>query len=132
MNTNIDAAYSTLRSAIQRYQEKVSAVKPEDEWQENVVDSLQSFFSEIEYALCSGKRNMEHYTSATPLQRFEEIKRVFSFISYFEGPEPENEDFDPLTFSECLSHLPEYIGEDETQNLCRIMNEIFAQMLVGE
>ena len=132
MNTNIDAAYSTLRSAIQRYQEKVSAVKPEDEWQENVVDSLQSCVSEIEYALCSGKRNMEHYTSATPLQRFEEIKRVFSFISYFEGPEPENEDFDPLTFSECLSHLPEYIGEDETQNLCRIMNEIFAQMLVGE
>jgi len=50
MNTNIDAAYSTLRSAIQRYREKVSAVKP----------------------------------------------------------------------------------EDETQNLCRIMNEIFAQMLVGE
>lgn len=132
MNTNIDAAYSTLRSAIQRYREKVSAVKPEDEWQENVVDSLQSFFPEIEYALCSGKRNMEHYTSATPLQRFEEIKRVFSFISYFEGPEPENEDFDPLTFSECLSYLPEYIGEDETQNLCRIMNEIFAQMLVGE
>lgn len=132
MNTNIDAAYSTLRSSIQRYREKVSAVKPEDEWQENVVDSLQSFFSEIEYALCSGKRNMKHYTSATPLQRFEEIKRVFSFISYFEGPEPENEDFDPLTFSECLSHLPEYIGEDETQNLCRIMNEIFAQMLVGE
>lgn len=132
MNTNIDAAYSTLRSAIQRYREKVSAVKPEDEWQENVIDSLQSFFSEIEYALCSGKRNMEHYKSATPLQRFEEIKRVFSFISYFEGPEPENEDFDPLTFSECLSHLPEYIGEDETQNLCRIMNEIFAQMLVGE
>ena len=132
MSINIDATYSTLCSRIQCYRVKVSAVKPEDEWQENVVDSLQSFFSEIEYALCSGKRNMEHYTSATPLQRFEEIKRVFSFISYFEGPEPENEDFDPLTFSECLSHLPEYIGEDETQKLCRTMNEIFAQMLVGE
>ena len=105
MNTNIDAAYSTLRSAIQRYREKVSAVKPEDEWQENVVDSLQSFFSEIEYALCSGKRNMEHYTFATPLQRFEEIKRVFSFISYFDGPEPENEDFDPLTFSVSIHAL---------------------------
>ena len=69
---------------------------------------------------------MDHYTSATHLQRFEETKRVFSFISYFEGPEPENEDFDPLT------RLPEYIGEDETQNLCRTMNEILAQMLVGE
>ena len=132
MNVNIDAAYSTLHNMIQRYKEKVSAVKPEDEWQENVVNSLDAFFSEIEDILYSGKRNMDHYTSATPLQRFEEIKRVFSFISYFEGPELENEDFDPLTFSECLSHLPEYIGEDETQNLCRIMNEIFAQMLVGE
>ena len=132
MNTNIDSAYSTLRSMIQRYREKVSAIKPEDEWQENVINSIQAFFSEIEDTLYSGKRNMEHYTSATPLQRFKETKRVFSFISYFEGPEPENEDFDPLTFSECLSHLPEYIGEDEIQNLCRIMNEIFAQMLVGE
>lgn len=75
---------------------------------------------------------MERYASATHLQRFEETKRVFSFISYFEGPEPENEDFDPLTFSECLERLPEYIGEDETQNLCRTMNEILAQMLVGE
>lgn len=132
MNTNIDAAYATLCSMIQCYREKVLAVKPEDEWQENVINSIQAFFSEIEDSLYSGKRNMEHYTSATPLQRFEETKRVFSFISYFEGPEPENEDFDPLTFSECLEHLPEYIGEDETQNLCRIMNEIFAQMLVGE
>lgn len=132
MSINIDATYSTLCSMIQCYREKVSAVKPEDEWQENVINSLDSFFSEIEDSLYSGKRNMERYTSATPLQRFEEIKRVFSFISYFEGPEPENEDFDPLTFSECLSHLPEYIGEDETQKLCRTMNEIFAQMLVGE
>lgn len=132
MNTNIDSAYATLCSMIQCYREKVSAVKPEDEWQENVVDSLQSFFSEIEYELCSGKRNMDHYTSATHLQRFEETKSVFSFISYFEGPEPENEDFDPLTFSECLERLHEYIGEDETQNLCRTMNEILAQMLVGE
>lgn len=132
MSINIDATYSTLCSMIQCYREKVSAVKPEDEWQENVINSLDAFFSEIEDTLYSGKRNMEHYTSATPLQRFKETKRVFSFISYFEGPEPENEDFDPLTFSECLSHLPEYIGEDEIQNLCRIMNEIFAQMLVGE
>lgn len=132
MNVNIDSAYSTLCSAIQRYREKVSAVKPEDEWQENVINSIQAFFSEIEDALYSGKSNMERYAHATSLQRFEETKRVFSFISYFEGPEPENEDFDPLTFSECLERLPEYIGEDETQNLCRIMNELFAQMLVGE
>ena len=132
MSINIDATYSTLCSMIQCYRVKVSAVKPEDEWQENVINSLDAFFSEIEDSLYSGKRNMERYTSATPLQRFEEMKRVFSFISYFEGPEPEKEDFDPLTFSECLSHLPEYIGEDETQKLCRTMNEIFAQMLVGE
>lgn len=132
MNTNIDSAYSTLCSMIQRCREKVSAVKPEDEWQENVINSIQAFFSEIEDALYSGKSNMERYAHATSLQRFEETKRVFSFISYFEGPEPENEDFDPLTFSECLERLPKYIGEDETQNLCRIMNEIFAQMLVGE
>ena len=132
MNANIDSAYSTLCSMIQRYREKVSAVKPEDEWQENVINSIQAFFSEIEDALYSGKSNMERYAHATSLQRFEETKRVFSFISYFEGPEPENEDFDPLTFNECLERLPKYIGEDETQNLCRIMNEIFAQMLVGE
>jgi hypothetical protein len=114
---------------IQRYREKVSAVKPEDEWQENVINSIQAFFSEIEDALYSGKSNMERYAHATSLQRFEETKRVFSFISYFEGPEPENERIDPHSFGGCLSLMYELIGKNETQTLCRAMNEIVILML---
>ena len=139
MSINIDATYSTLCSMIQCYREKVSAVKPEDEWQENVINSLdalcslQEFFSEIENTTLSCIKEVERYDIyPTSYERFEATYRMFGNFLWFESSQSDNARIDPHSFGGCLSLMYELIGKNETQTLCRAMNEIVILMLRSE
>lgn len=133
MDTNIENAFSKLLNIIQSCREKVVAVNPEDEWQEYALCSLQEFFSEIENTTLSCIREVERYDIyPTSYERFEAAYRMFANFLWFASSQSDNERIDPHSFGGCLSLMYELIGKNETQTLCRAMNEIVILMLQSE
>ena len=133
MNTDMENAFSKLLNIIQSCREKVTVVKPDDEWQEYSLCCLQEFFSEIENTTLSCIREIEHCpTYPSSYERFESAYRMFDNFSWFDPTQSENARIDPPSLGRCLELMSELVGKNERQMLCRAMNEIIVNMLQPE
>ena len=121
--------YYKLSRLIDRLHNKIAFAPPSDvsdipkerreralEWEKFEKESIHSMLDELK-------------KTATPLGRFGVVYDLIVDFGFWEGPTPDNPHFDPKSFGGCMSKLSKYVGNEDTNKLFQLVNEIVISLL---
>ena len=133
--------YYKLSRLIDRLHRKIAFAPPSDmsdipkerreralEWEKFEKESIHSMLNELKEEVANFTI-WSHRNTVTPLGRFGVIYDLITNFGYWEGPTPDNPHFDPKSFGGCMSKLSKYIGDEDTNKLFQLVNEIVISFL---
>ena len=140
-NPTLNNKYYKLSRLIDRLHRKIVSAPPSDvsdipmEQRENVLKQEEFKKESIRAMLNELKEGIANFTIwsrrdvSTPLGRFGIVYDLIVNFGYWNGPIPANPHLDSMSFGECMSKLPKYVGKEDTCKLFQLVNEIVIGLL---
>ena len=140
-NLTLNNKYYKLSRLIHRLHRKIVSAPPSDvsdvpkEQRENILKQERFEKESIRAMLNKLREGLANFTIwsrrevTTPLGRFGMTYDLFVNFCYWDGPIPANPHLDSMSFGECMSKLPKYVGKEDTCKLFQLVNEIVIGLL---